>query len=388
VGDDEFWAARQSLLTPIPALEEAADLLSQAVDCLLSGDEAGARALLTRADMRELRDYTNRAVSQTSTEVHRRRTVEGPPRALSLHQRGRRQPNAAEKVALFRRDGCRCRYCGCRVVLPAAQNALSAALPGSVTWGAKDIALNAAFYTLKGVLDHVVPHASGGDSGPGNLVVSCQPCNYGKGSWTLEELGLLDPRQRPPVAGDWDGLGRILAWPGRNTAKIALRRTTPPRRAGTARQRSAAGAPDATTEWLASLADPERRHAEKLLSNLTNCRHLGVEWSAREVLAVRIVVEGETLTLMGVLRDGEVQIPWAGADKKDASRRFAEVFAAAVPEAELYETARMWRVRKGGRQLRLHEVVEAADALQAAFDAALHASPHDVKPDTSPTASR
>ena len=37
------------------------------------------------------------------------------------------------------------------------------------------------------------------------------PCNYGKGDWMLEELGLIDPRLRPSAQSSWDGLERIFA---------------------------------------------------------------------------------------------------------------------------------------------------------------------------------
>lgn len=40
-----------------------------------------------------------------------------------------------------------------------------------------------------------------------NLVTSCQSCNYGKYNYTLEQLGLDDPRIRPPSPfSDWTGL--------------------------------------------------------------------------------------------------------------------------------------------------------------------------------------
>ena len=43
-----------------------------------------------------------------------------------------------------------------------------------------------------------------------NLLITCAPCNYARMSFTLEEVGLADPRKREPVRSTWDGLERIM----------------------------------------------------------------------------------------------------------------------------------------------------------------------------------
>lgn len=58
--------------------------------------------------------------------------------------------------------------------------------------------------------DHVLPHAYGGTNDLDNLAVSCAACNFGKMSYRLEELGLADPRERPSIQSQWDGLERLL----------------------------------------------------------------------------------------------------------------------------------------------------------------------------------
>jgi hypothetical protein len=42
-----------------------------------------------------------------------------------------------------------------------------------------------------------------------DLVTSCWFCTFGKGSATIEFLGLRDPREREPVRDGWDGLRRV-----------------------------------------------------------------------------------------------------------------------------------------------------------------------------------
>lgn len=58
--------------------------------------------------------------------------------------------------------------------------------------------------------DHIVPHCQGGENTPDNVVITCAPCNYGRGNWLLEEVGLTDPRERPVYKTAWDGLTRLL----------------------------------------------------------------------------------------------------------------------------------------------------------------------------------
>ncbi len=41
---------------------------------------------------------------------------------------------------------------------------------------------------------------------PSNLVTSCGPCNYGKAHYTIEQMGLDDPFDRPATPDGWDGL--------------------------------------------------------------------------------------------------------------------------------------------------------------------------------------
>jgi hypothetical protein len=57
----------------------------------------------------------------------------------------------------------------------------------------------------------VLPHSRGGDNSIDNVVVTCAPCNYGRMQWTLDEVGLIDPRKVPIQKTAWDGLERLLA---------------------------------------------------------------------------------------------------------------------------------------------------------------------------------
>jgi hypothetical protein len=59
--------------------------------------------------------------------------------------------------------------------------------------------------------DHVDPFWAGGTHGDENLVAACGACNFqAKGSCTLDELGLEDPRTYEPLIDEWDGLAGWL----------------------------------------------------------------------------------------------------------------------------------------------------------------------------------
>lgn len=73
--------------------------------------------------------------------------------------------------------------------------------------GSTNASRHGAVLTFRANVDHVLPWQRGGWTHLENLVSACWPCNYGKDRYTLDELGLDDPRLRAPVLSDgWDGL--------------------------------------------------------------------------------------------------------------------------------------------------------------------------------------
>ena len=206
---DDFWAPRASFLAPIPELAIAADQLDQAADAVLRGDLETARVLITSCDMPSLSTYRALIVEGEKPEIQRYRPVPNAP----ARQRGTkaRMPGKRAALEIFRRDGWRCRFCGIRVLSLDAIKALDSLFPEEVRWRAKPYRnRNVAFNVLASSLDHILPHSRGGDNDPSNLVAACGSCQFGRMQYTLEEVGFLDPRLRPPVVDRWDGLERLL----------------------------------------------------------------------------------------------------------------------------------------------------------------------------------
>ncbi|MXW85183.1 MAG: hypothetical protein F4103_11515 [Boseongicola sp. SB0673_bin_14] len=82
--------------------------------------------------------------------------------------------------------------------------------PDGTFWAPRECLRNPIPETFEAamLLDRAVAHHTAGNRN--DVVVTCAPCNYGKGDYMLEELGLIDPRLRPAVRTSWDGLERML----------------------------------------------------------------------------------------------------------------------------------------------------------------------------------
>jgi len=130
------------------------------------------------------------------------------------------QPPPSVKAEVLKRDGYRCRYCGTPVVDASVRKLAHRLYPVAVPWsGDRDLRrYHAAFQCFWLQYDHVVPHSHGGSSTKDNIVISCALCNYGKDKYTLRQLGLIDPRDRPPIEVPWDGLERLKG--GASTAPL------------------------------------------------------------------------------------------------------------------------------------------------------------------------
>ena len=274
-------------------------------------------------------------------------------------------PTGADAEAVLKRDGYRCRYCGCRVVRPGVRSLLTGLFPDIVQWPSGkggDQAKHAAFYALSGVLDHVEPYSRGGDSSTNNIVTACWPCNFGKEDHTIKELGLSDPRLRSPVVDEWDGLERLV----RNRRKTAGTPAKP--------QTSPIGIPPRDLDgWLTLMGSTTSQGVIDALRDLLAAlaRVPAVSLSIGRNVTVNIVSGGRSLGVLGFSLGGDVDVPWLIDAEKDWFKPFAESLAEAIPEAILYETPRMWRVDGCGLargQITVDELVGAATVVLAGVE--------------------
>jgi 5-methylcytosine-specific restriction endonuclease McrA len=208
--DASWLMPRRCLCEPIEEIREAAELLSDAVDFHLAGNREACSQLIKQADMPVIAAWTESMWGHKTQEVHRYRDVPGLPPILPRNPRvDKRKPLAAVREQLWERDGFHCRYCGIPVIEKKTRDAM-AAVYTEVRWGGSNSSQHAAFQCMWLQYDHVLPHCRGGDNSLENIVITCAPCNFGKLEKTVQDLGLLDPRERSPESSSWDGLSRFM----------------------------------------------------------------------------------------------------------------------------------------------------------------------------------
>lgn len=207
----EFTIKANSIKEPIPHIFQACEFLSSAVEAHLHGNQAAADALFRQANIPEVWNWVNPAwvVVQPNVRVQK---PDGDTHQVPMAERDtvrdvRKDPRAAKvRAAVLARDGYRCRYCGIPVVSADIRKIANKLYPDAVPWNEDPLEQHAAFQCLWLQYDHVVPHSHGGLSSEDNVVISCALCNFGKDKYTLRQLGLSDPRLRPPKPISWDGL--------------------------------------------------------------------------------------------------------------------------------------------------------------------------------------
>lgn len=371
----DFWAPRACFLPPIPEIHSAADLLAEAADALLAANHELARERLRQADIPAVFEHARKIMGREDPQIHRRRTVDAARQSGGRSEK--RMPSAPVIKSIYTRDGWRCRFCGCRVILPEARKKMMAMLPDAIRWSGPDKGRHAAFYALNAVPDHVIPHAVGGGNDPDNLVTACWPCNFGRMDHSLEEFGLIDPRSRPPVVDGWDGLCRLLGY-ARNAsprAADAIEELVPVEIRAFTRtgprampQRNLMGR-FSEDEWFAELDRIQPTPSSRLLAFIESCKYLGISWSLNKILLVRMKVNDVTIELFGVNQNGEVNVPWFIGEQKTNFQSFAEKLAGAIPDAICYETPKTWSVSKPHKKLvNILELLDASTAIRTALE--------------------
>jgi HNH endonuclease len=216
----ELQSNGQSLLPPVgrlclrPAIPEialAAKYLDEAITAHISGDTKLAAALIGQASIPAIRDWVESLWGKASPYVQYR-VVTGAPPTLTREERiVLRMPTSSEKQLLHVRDGYHCRFCGIPVVRAAIRNRLRKLYSDALPWPThSNKGQHPAFQAMWAQYDHVLPHARGGANDFENIIVTCAPCNFARMNYTLEEVGLADPRMREPIRTSWDGLERLL----------------------------------------------------------------------------------------------------------------------------------------------------------------------------------
>jgi 5-methylcytosine-specific restriction endonuclease McrA len=217
VEDEDFLTQRCCMREPIHEIFDAAQRLNLATDSHLAGDHSTADSLIRSANIAAVRAWTesllgSKAANPDQQMYHRFREVPSAPPYLPKAQRSSgRMPSSAEQSIIIERYGRNCIFCGIPLINKQVRILLNSVYPDALPWGRTNQSQHAAFQCMRMQFDHVIPHSRGGDNSLENIVITCAPCNFGRMQWTLDEVGLIDPRERPTQQSSWDGLERVLA---------------------------------------------------------------------------------------------------------------------------------------------------------------------------------
>jgi len=183
------------------------DLLVEALTARAQGASTErARAIIAQCRAEEIRDWFVR-VGQNSGN-YRYRII---ARSKKVKGSTSRQPwPTALERPIIERDGYRCRYCGIRVIHADDFRAIARRLEmPTLVSGRGNLGRHPLRLLAQSTFDHVVPVTREGRNDETNLVTACWSCNFGKDSYTLEELGIhrLIVASSPPVPQPgWNGL--------------------------------------------------------------------------------------------------------------------------------------------------------------------------------------
>jgi HNH endonuclease len=202
-------AARSCFRHPVAEIADSARYLDAAVSAHLSNEVRLAEELILLANNPLIREWTESIWGSNSSYVQFIPIQSGDLAAPRQSKDKERMPPISAMREIHQRDGYHCRFCGIPVIRAEVRKRIVAAYPHLDIWGRTNKEQHAGFQAMWAQYDHVVPHAKGGTSGLDNLILTCAPCNFGRMQYTLEEVGLADPRTRDPVRSTWDGLERF-----------------------------------------------------------------------------------------------------------------------------------------------------------------------------------
>lgn len=338
---------------PIPEIFEAARLLESAVNAHLLGNRAAAEQALRAADMPVIGEWLDSVWLGPWTAPYRAlRKVPGLPPVLPKADRSApRDATRAMKRALVARDGHHCRLCGIPLVRAEVRKKLTQLYPEAARWtGERASEQHRGLQVMWLQYDHVIVHSRGGETSMDNLVVTCPGCNYGRDRFTLEEVGLRDPRthiRKPYWDGwrTWQGLEQIL--PARDRflsdelsgkhgrGPLAINelpdQRSPPTKAGTNKPKLETQSDD---EFFARLATRRPNVVEPLKAFLREVQRIGVSPQIGKTAKLLLSAGGQfSAGIIDINGQFWASGVWAAANRAgraDAAERYMQSVSAII----------------------------------------------------------
>lgn len=199
---------KNSPLVPPEWFNDEIEIFINVVRIAAMGDIAKSIQLLDEIKSDELRDWYCEHGQMSGMFRNNVLNIETAKKNVTLDSL--RNPDKYQEE-VFQRDGYTCQYCGIRVIPKEVFTAYSK-LVGADYFRATgtNSQRHGIVLAFRANADHVVPWTHGGRTIPENLVTCCWSCNYGKSGYTLEEIGINDPRENKLTNLNWQGLSEYV----------------------------------------------------------------------------------------------------------------------------------------------------------------------------------
>ena len=189
--DISLWSEETPLSKP-GWITESFQTLQEAIQFTSDNRIDEARELLRSAPDLEMREWFD-VHAQNSGAWRNKAFGIATPTPISPLDKSSKFTKFETKV--FIRDNFRCCYCSGNVlprdVFEKAQLHLGTE---TLPLGRTNMTRSGFYVMFVATLDHVLPYSLGGRTDESNLVTCCWSCNYGKANYTIEQLGIKDPR--------------------------------------------------------------------------------------------------------------------------------------------------------------------------------------------------
>lgn len=203
----KLWDKRSPLVPP-GWFNDELELFIGAVEVAASGNRAKSIRLLSKIKSSALRNWYCEHGQMSGMFRNNELKIETARKNIPLDPL--RSPDKYQ-AEVFQRDDYTCQYCGMRVIPKEVFSAYSKFV-GIDFFRATgtNSQRHGIVLAFRANADHVVPWIHGGQTSLENLVTSCWSCNYGKSGYTLEEIGIDDPRKKRITNPKWQGLSEYI----------------------------------------------------------------------------------------------------------------------------------------------------------------------------------